>query len=112
MLKMMRNQEGFTLLELLIVMVIIAILVAAAVPAFTSRVNAAKTTTCISNLRMLEDNAAAYNADLNSWPTEAQLVSGGYIKRSVSCPSGNASSTYTITSGNPVCPVNPTDHHL
>ena len=46
-----KNQKGFTLAELLIVVAIIAVLVAIAIPVFTKRLEASRETTDISNLR-------------------------------------------------------------
>ncbi len=46
-----RNQKGFTLAELLIVVAIIAVLVAIAIPVFTSRLEQSRETTDLANLR-------------------------------------------------------------
>jgi type IV pilus assembly protein PilA len=46
-----RNQKGFTLAELLIVVAIIAVLVAIAIPIFTKRLEQSRETTDIANLR-------------------------------------------------------------
>lgn len=46
-----QNQKGFTLAELLIVVAIIAVLVAIAIPIFTKRLEASRETTDIANLR-------------------------------------------------------------
>lgn len=46
-----RNKKGFTLAELLIVVAIIAVLVAIAIPAFTSSLNKAKHAVDLSNMR-------------------------------------------------------------
>ena len=48
---MLRNQKGFTLMELMIVIVIIGVLAAIGVPAYTGYVNKAKSATCDSNKR-------------------------------------------------------------
>ena len=48
---MKRNNKGFTLAELLIVVAIIAVLVAIAIPVFTTRLEQSRETTDIANLR-------------------------------------------------------------
>lgn len=49
----MRNRKGFTLVELLVVMAIIAILSAMLLPALATAKASAKKTQCVSNLRQL-----------------------------------------------------------
>ena len=46
-----QNQKGFTLAELLIVVAIIAVLVAIAIPIFTTRLEQSRETTDVANLR-------------------------------------------------------------
>ena len=51
MLKKFTNKKGFTLMEMLIVVAIIAILVAIAIPTFTGAMNKAKAATDLANIR-------------------------------------------------------------
>lgn len=49
--KIKKNEKGFTLMEMLIVVAIIAVLVAIAIPTFTSSLNKAKVATDEANIR-------------------------------------------------------------
>lgn len=51
MMKKMKNRKGFTLMEMLIVVAIIAILVIIAIPTFTSALSKAKAGTDVANIR-------------------------------------------------------------
>lgn len=56
-MKKLMNKKGFTLMEMLIVIAIIVILVAIAVPSFTSSLNSAKAATDEANLRAAKSAA-------------------------------------------------------
>ena len=51
MKKMIKNNKGFTLAELLIVVAIIAVLVAVSIPIFTSQLEKARESTDVANMR-------------------------------------------------------------
>lgn len=65
----LRGKKGFTLAELLIVVAIIAILVAVAIPSFTGSLNKAKEATDNANVR------AAYS----DFAVNSMLEGGGYV---------------------------------
>ena len=58
MLKKFTNKKGFTLMEMLIVVAIIAVLVAIAIPVLTGQLNKANQATDAANIRVAYANAA------------------------------------------------------
>lgn len=72
---MLRNQKGFTLMELMIVIVIIGVLAAIGVPAYTGYVNKAKSATCDSNKRSLASAVGLYYAENSAYPSATSDLS-------------------------------------
>ena len=60
MLKKLQDKKGFTLVELMIVVVIMGILVAVAIPIYNSATKNAKLKSCDANKRVIEENLSAY----------------------------------------------------
>lgn len=69
------NQRGFTIVELLIVIVVIGILAAITIVAYNGIQNRAADTTVKSDLRNIANKLAVFQADNNRYPTAAQLDS-------------------------------------
>ena len=59
-MRKMMNKKGFTLVELMIVVVILGILVAIAVPIYSAVTKNAKIKACNSNMRIIRSNLASY----------------------------------------------------
>jgi len=66
-----RRQKGFTLIELMIVVGIIAILVALAVPAYQDYVVRAKVTECINVANTPKLQISEFRQTLGRWPASA-----------------------------------------
>ncbi|MDI6716557.1 MAG: type II secretion system protein [Actinomycetota bacterium] len=112
-----RNEKGFTLIELMVVILIIGILVAIAVPVFNSARQSAYDRTCQANLRILDGAVETWKAanptspyPKNMTELEAALVPD-YVKSIPVCPMDGDS--YTVTGDGNTAPsiTCPNEHH-
>jgi prepilin-type N-terminal cleavage/methylation domain-containing protein len=106
-MKRTRKTKGFTLVEIMIVVLIIGILLAIAVPNFLKARETSRTKTCVANMRQIEGAKEQWAMETNqgagATPTAANLAPG-YIKGSMpGCPSGAAAYVINDMSTNPVC---------
>ncbi len=73
---MKQLQKGFTLIELMIVVAIIGILAAVAIPAYQDYIARAQVTEAVSLLSGGKQSMAEYYADKGQWPTAPGSVMG------------------------------------
>lgn len=113
---MTKRKQGFTLIEIMIVVAIIGMLAAIAIPAFVKSRNTAQQNTCINNLRLI-DGGKEQAATVNKWVDGATVTSAivdSYIKGgSVPLCQAGGVYTYSAVGTNPTCSIQtPTSHRL
>ncbi|MGX9135253.1 competence type IV pilus major pilin ComGC [Rummeliibacillus sp. JY-2-4R] len=74
------NQKGFTLIEMLIVLFIIAILVLIAIPNVTKHFATVDQKGCDAYVKMVQGQVEAYRIDLGEYPSStSQLADAEYL---------------------------------
>ena len=109
-----RFSRGFTLVELLVVMAILALLMSIAAPRYFASVDGAKEVALRTSLRIVRDAIDKHHADTGRYPDGlAQLVHAGYLRsapidpvtdssltwKAVAHPDGKTSGLYDLQSG-------------
>jgi prepilin-type N-terminal cleavage/methylation domain-containing protein len=103
-----RNRKGFTLIEILIVVLIIGILLAIAIPNFVKARATSRTKACISNMRQIDSAKQQWAMDTGATgsdtPTSAQVL--GYLSGSAlpKCPEGSSDYVISSVDTQTVCP--------
>ena len=98
-----KQNKGFTLVELLIVIVILGILATVTVFAVTGITNKGKTSACQSDLKVIQTAEEAYNANTGNYaPDQATLKTAGLIHDVspnfvIATAGSGATATYTLT---------------
>src|ERR1051325_5346726 len=102
-------QKGFTMIEIMIVVLLLGLLAAIAIPNFIRSRTSAQTNVCINNLRSI-DYATQQWALEEKQPSKATVHFSdisSYLKSSVTCPAGGTtfadSYSLSIVCAQPLC---------
>ena len=108
-----KSKTGFTLVEIMIVVLIIGILLAIAIPNFVSARESSRAKACVGNLKQIDSATQQYcmdqklnAANYGTGPTLASLVgTAGYIRSTPVCPSNGAYTVATLITTTPQCSI-------
>ena len=114
------GKEGFTLVELMIVVAVISLLAAIAIPSYVRARSQSQVNACINNLRQIDDASQEWALENHQAANAAVSFTDiqPYLKSAIICPSAGAGATfansYTLTtvSNKPACNVVPATHVL
>jgi general secretion pathway protein G len=104
------GEDGFTLIELMIVIAVIAILATIAIPRYLSSIKAAKEAVLKEDLHVIRQQIDAYTNDKEKAPQALDdLVSAGYMKSIPEDPMTHSNTTWVTTTDDSVQSLDQTD---
>lgn len=97
-----QRNAGFTMVELMVVVLILGILIMLAVPTFAGARASARQKACYANQRTIEGAVQTYRAAHDALPPASEvnnshpLITGGFIQHAPACPLADPTAYYTI----------------
>jgi competence protein ComGC len=87
----MKNQKGFTLIEMMIVLLVISMLLIITVPFISKHSSNINTKGCEGYMKLVEAQVQAYKIEHNKIPSFTELADDKYLKSAeAKCPDGTA----------------------
>ena len=88
----MNNEKGFTLIEMMIVMLVISVILIITIPNIAKHNSNINNKGCEAYVKMVQAQVQAYEMEENKVPTLQELETDGYLNKDVKgCPNGQAS---------------------
>jgi len=105
-----KQDAGFTLIELMIVMAIIGVLAVVAIPKFESALKLARESVLKEDLHVLRSSIDSYTMDKQKAPqTLEDLVTDGYLKAIPEDPMTHSKDTWVTDAGDAMHSLDQTD---
>ena len=100
------REEGFTFVELMVVVLIIGILVGIATMSFVFSVSTSKDTACKANLKTIREAVSQYYVRFRAYPPDLQALVPDYIENdaAMDCPGSGELYLYDQSTGGVTCP--------
>ncbi len=105
----LHREGGFTLIEMMMVLLVLGILMSLALVSFFFSTRASKETACRANLRILRDAVGRYQVDNGLFPANLSDLIPQHLDgdQGTACPVSNLPYEYDPETGEVGCPSHP-----